>query len=86
MAVASPPDHPVSMVFGLGLFVAGAAIAAASAASLTRTVTAATARSQQATGRDAPQDTATGLYGASASMQLGPDPEQVIGRQAGART
>jgi drug/metabolite transporter (DMT)-like permease len=86
MAVASSPDHLVSMVFGLGLFVAGAGIAVASAASLTRTVTGATRLSQQATSRDLAQDAATGVYGAFASMQLGPDPEQVIGRQTGART
>jgi hypothetical protein len=85
-AVASSPDHLVSMVFGLGLFVAGAAIAVASAANLTRTVTGATLQSQQATSRDAAQDATTGFVGSFASMQLGPDSEQVIGRQTGART
>jgi protein-S-isoprenylcysteine O-methyltransferase Ste14 len=79
MAVASSPDHVVSMVFGLGLFVIGAAIAVASAPSITRIVTAATSR-------DAAQDGATSFYGSFTSVQLGPDPEQVIGRQTGART
>ena len=65
MAVASSPDHLVSMVFGLGLFVIGAAIA---------------------TSRDSAQDAATSFHGSFASVQLGPDPEQVIGRQTGART
>jgi hypothetical protein len=86
MAVASSPDYLVSMVFGLGLFVTGAAIAVASAAILTRTVTAATVQSEQATSRDAAPDGAKSFYGSSTSMQLGPDPEQVIGRQTGART
>ena len=86
MAVASSPDHLVSMLFGLGLFVTGAAIAVASAANLTRTETAATLQSEQATSRDAAQDAATSFYGSFPSTQLGPDPEQVIGRQTGART
>jgi hypothetical protein len=79
MAVASSPDHVVSMVFGLGLFVSGAAIAVASASSITHIVTAATSP-------DAAQDDATSFYGSFTSVQLGPDPEQVIGRQTGART
>ena len=86
VAVASSPDHLVSMVFGLALFVAAAAIAVASAASLTHTVTGATLQSQEATSGDAGQDATTGFVGSFASMQLGPDPEQVIGRQTGART
>ena len=86
MAVASSPDHLVSMVFGLGLFFAGAAIAMASAVSLPRTVIAVPLQSEQSTSRDAAQDSATSFYGSLASMQLGPDPEQVIGRQTGART
>jgi hypothetical protein len=86
MAVASSPDHLVSMVFGLGLFVIGAAIAVASAASIRRIVTAATRQSEQATSRDSAQDAATSFYGSFTSVQLGPDPEQVIGRQTGART
>jgi hypothetical protein len=86
IAVASSPDHLVSMVFGLGLFVTAAAIAVTSAASLTRTGTAAALQSEHATSRDAAQDAATSLYGSFTSMQLGPDPEQVIGRQTGART
>lgn len=48
MAVASLPDHLASMVFGLGLFVAGAAVAVVSAASLPRTATAATVEGEQA--------------------------------------
>jgi cytochrome c biogenesis protein CcdA len=79
MAVASSPDHVVSMVFGLGLFVIGAAIAVASAASIARIVTAATSR-------DPAQDGATSFYGSFTAVQLGPDPQQVIGRQTGART
>ena len=86
MAVASPADHLVSMVFGLGLFVTGAAIAVASAASITRIVTAATRQSAHATSRDPAQDGAMSFYGSFTSVQLGPDPEQVIGRQTGART
>jgi len=70
----------------LGLFVIGAAIAVASAASITRIVTAAARQSEQATSRDAAQDAATSFYGPFTSVQLGPDPEQVIGRQTGART
>jgi hypothetical protein len=66
-ATASSPDQLASMVFGVGLFVTGPAIAVASAASLPRTVTA-------------------DIYGSLTAMQLGPDPEQVIGRQTGART
>lgn len=85
MAVASPADHLASMVFGLGLFVAGAAIAVASAASLPRTATAASLEGGQAKSQDAAQ-VAAASYGPFASMQLGPDPEQVIGRQTGART
>lgn len=83
MAVASSPDHLVSIVFGLGLFVTGAAIAVASAARLTRT---GALQSKQATSQDAAQDAATSFYGSYTSIQLGPDPEQVIGRQTGART
>jgi hypothetical protein len=79
MAVASSPDHVVSMVFGLGLFVIGAAIAVASAGSITRIVTA-------PRNPDAAQDGATGFDGSFTSVQLGPDPEQVIGRLTGART
>ena len=74
------------MIFGLGLLVTGAAIAVASAASLTRPVTAATRQSEQATSQDVAQDAATSFVGSFTSMQLGPDPEQVIGRQTGART
>jgi acetyl-CoA acetyltransferase len=87
MAVASSLDHLVSMVLGLGLFVTGAAIAVASAAGLPRTVPAATLQSEHAKSRAAAQDAATSVFsGSFASMQLGPDPEQVIGRQTGART
>ena len=86
MAVASSPDHLIPMIFGLGLFVSGAAIAVASAASLTRTVTAATVLSEQATSRIGARDAATSFYGSFSSMQLGPDPEQVNGRRTGART
>src|SRR5207244_5175242 len=63
MAVASSPEHLVSMVFGLGLFVTGAAIAVASAASLTRTGTATALQSELATSQDAAQDAATSFYG-----------------------
>jgi hypothetical protein len=86
VAVASPADHLVSMVFGLGLFVTGAAIAVASAASLPRTVNAGTLQSERVTSRDHAQDAATSFYGSFTSMQLGPDAEQVIGRQTGGRT
>jgi hypothetical protein len=86
MAVASSPDHLVSMVFGLGLFVTGAAIAVTSAASLTRTGTAAALQSEHATSQDAAQNAASSIFGLFTSIQLGPDPEQVIGRQTGART
>jgi drug/metabolite transporter (DMT)-like permease len=85
LAVESSPDHLFSMVVGLGLFVAGAAVGVASAASLTRAATGATVQSRHATSGDAAQAVARGFVG-SASMQLGPDPEQVIGRHTGART
>ena len=86
VVVTSSPDHVVSMVFGLGLFVTGAAIAVASAASLTSTGTAAALQNEHATSQDPAQDAATPFYGSFTSIQLGPDPEQVIGRQTGART
>jgi hypothetical protein len=86
VAGASPVDHLISMVFGLGLFVAGAAIAVASAASLPHTETAARMQSERVTSRDHGQEAITSFFGSFTSMQLGPDPEQVIGRQTGART
>jgi hypothetical protein len=85
MAVASSPDQLVSMVFGIGLFVTGA-IAVASAASLRGTGIAVALQSEQATSQDAAQHAATSGYGSFTSTQLGSDPEQVIGRQTGART
>jgi hypothetical protein len=85
-AVAASPDHLASIVFGLGLFVTGAVIAVASAASLPPTVTPAALQSERATSQNAGSDAAASVYRWFTSMQLGPDPEQVIGRQTGART
>ena len=86
LAVASSPDHLVSTVFGLGLFVIGATIAALAVAGLKRGMTAATLQGEHATSQDGSQNAATSFCGLFTSMQLGPDPEQVIGRQTGART
>jgi hypothetical protein len=85
-AVAASPDHLASIVFGFGLFVTGAAIAVASAASFPRTMTASTLQSERVTSQGAGSDAAASVYRSFTSMQLGPDPEQVIGRQTGART
>jgi hypothetical protein len=85
-AVAASPDHLASIIFGLGLFVTCAVIAVASAASLPRTATAATLQSERATSQNAGSDAAASVCRTFTSMQLGPDPEQVIGRQTGART
>jgi hypothetical protein len=88
LAVASSPDHVVSMVIGLGLFITGAAIGVASASSLPHALTVTAHQSDVGTGQAVMEGASTPwrLPDLIASVQFGPDPEQVIGRQTGART
>ena len=87
MAVASSPDHMASMALGLGLFIAGAAIGAAFASNLPHTLTLTALQSDGATSQDNANGASRhwGFHDSIASVQFGPDPEQVIGRQTGAR-
>ena len=70
------------MTFGLVLFVAGSATAMRFAAPVPSESTTRVALS----GRLHHASESGWLRGVRSSTQLGPDPEQVIGRQTGART
>jgi hypothetical protein len=87
LAVASSPDYVVSVAFGMGLFAAGAALALMSASNDLRSVTVATPGSDPAAGHGEGEDRSTRstTSGPLASVQLGPDLEQVIGRATGVR-
>ncbi len=72
LAVAARPDHEILLIFGLGLFIAGTAIG----------ITFVEPGDRLSDG-NASRIGAGGFHGSS--MQLGPDPEQVIGRKTGTR-
>jgi hypothetical protein len=87
LTAASLPGHMPSMALGVGLFIAGAAIGAAFASNLPHSTLSARQRhvernEESANGASMPSSFRDSI----ASMQFGPDPEQVIGRQTGART
>ena len=88
LTAASAPDHLPSMVLGLGLFIAGAAMGLTSASSLPHSLSEAARPGGGAMSEDSDRgaSAARSFYDSVASVQLGPDPEQVIGRQTGART
>ena len=79
LTVASSPDQ-VLMAFGLGIFLAGSVVGLTSASLITQPADQRT-RDERAGGTDASR-----LFGSIPSMHLGPDREQVVGRQTGART
>jgi hypothetical protein len=87
-AVASSPDHLAFVVLGIGLLVSGAAIGLVPASTLRRTSPGAAPRSDLAPSEDESEHAVTpsSFHGSLASMQLGPDSEQVIARRTGART
>jgi hypothetical protein len=85
LAVASEPDHGVGMVVGFGLLLVGASTCLKFAE---RGHAPSHARRNDGATRqdDAREAVLANRSHESSSMQLGPDPEQVIGRQTGART
>jgi hypothetical protein len=76
LTVASAPDYLPLMALGVAVFIAGAAIGLGFSSTLPDAVPAVAGLSGRATNQ----------YGAFASAQFGSDPEQVAGRQTGART
>jgi hypothetical protein len=88
LTVASSPDHTAWVAFGFVLLIAGTTLGVAYASTLRQSLTATGpqrhgARSQDNTRR---LSRPTSFHDSITSAQFGPDPEQVIGRQTGART
>lgn len=79
LAVAAMPDHVVAGVLGIGLFLAGVVTAL--------TFTGHAPRAVYASGHGGARAASEGatIHDWISSMQLGPDPERVIGRHTGAR-
>ena len=87
VAVASSSDHLVPLAVGLALFVAGAAIGLAFVPSLRADLAVTGQESGSTSKRKADGALARWTFRDSiALVQFGPDPEQVTGRQTGART
>ena len=88
LAVAAGLDHEVAMIFGLGLFIAGTVIGLTFAGPVPSRLTPYRGpddRLSDGTGSRRASGPG-GFHDSRPSMQLGPDPEQVIGRYTGART
>lgn len=84
LAVAAGLDNEIAMIFGLGLFIAGTTTGLTFAGPFSSRF-ARYGRPDRLSDRIASRR-ASGLGGfRGSSMQLGPDPEQVIGRHTGAR-
>lgn len=87
LAVAAMPDHMVAGVLGIGLFLAGTVTALTFTGYVPRASRFDARPNDRANshGRAKADSERATIRDSMSSMQLGPDPVQVIGRQTGAR-